>query len=362
MLESLIIYLIVNIVIFILYTIVIKSSINSYIKTFLIFIILGLLSLFIGLRYEVGTDYENYYRAVVEFNPSLIEYLKTGEIEISVFFIRYISYIFDSPPLFFVLSAFITLIFIHFAIKRFFINDHVAFFIYLFTFFPDSMNLVRQMIALSIVLLAIGLIKDNKRILAIIMILLATTFHSTAILSIAFIFLDYRIYAGILKNATVKGFFIFLVFIVLPVIVINLQGILSFLNNQGLFLNYSRYAVVMQTAENREIYLKLLIAVIVFLFGKKLVEIDKFNFTLIILLLIGFFVTFSGINNPFIKRLAYYFDIVNIVLITHIYKIQNLRFNRYVVGSLILLYSISRFILVYYYLGHHEIFPYQFLS
>jgi hypothetical protein len=344
-----------------LYSVVVKSSINSSVKNFLIFIILGFFSLFIGLRYQVGTDYENYLRAVLEFDPSFINYIQSGELEISVFFIRYVAVIINFPAFFFIMSAFLTLVFVHFAIKKFFVNDNIAFFIYLLTFFPDSLNLVRQMLALSIILLAIGLIKQNKRIAALFAIIFAATFHTTAILAIAFIFLDYRIYEGILKNKSIKIVFLIFVFIGIPALVINLQNIIIFFNNRGLLTNFSRYAQVIQTAENREIYLKSLITLTVFLFSFKLIEYDNYNFNLIILLMIGFLLTFTGINNPFIKRLSYYFDIVTIILIANIYKIQKLRFNRYITGSIIFLYAFSRFILVYYYIGHNEIFPYQLI-
>ena len=249
MLESLLIYLTITIFVFLLYSVVVKSSINSSVKNFLIFIILGFFSLFIGLRYQVGTDYENYLRAVLEFDPSFINYIQSGELEISVFFIRYVAVLINFPAFFFIMSAFLTLVFVHFAIKKFFVNDNIAFFIYLLTFFPDSLNLVRQMLALSIILLAIGLIKQNKRIAALIAIIFAATFHTTAILAIAFIFLDYRIYAGILKNKYIKIVFLIVVFIGIPALVINLQNIIVFFNNRGLLMNYSRYAQVIQTAE-----------------------------------------------------------------------------------------------------------------
>jgi hypothetical protein len=361
MLESLFFYLGVNLIIYIAYAIIIKSNFNKRFKTFLIILILLFLSIFVGLRFNVGTDYENYVRGVTELDVSFVNFLKTGDLEISIFFIRLLSNYLNFTPLFFILTAFLTLFFIHLAIQKFLPNDIFGMFIYLFTFFPDSLNLVRQMVAVSIVLLALAYIKEEKRTKAILLILLATTFHATALLTLLFIILDYRIYLPILKNKTIKGTFLIIAIILIPIVVFNLQSIISFLNSMGILTSYSRYAIPIQTSQNRDIYLKVLIVGYISFYSKKLFDNDKYNFNLLILLIIGLMLTFSGFNNPFIKRLSLYFDIVNIILISKILYLHKLNFNRYFTGVLIVLYSLSKFLLVYYYLGHNEIFPFKLI-
>lgn len=180
----------------------------------------------IGLRdYNVGTDTTNYYNIVWLTNESITfdtEFLFSLLAKI----IKYLGLGYSSF-LFIIATIFILTNYI--AIKRIcnFYNSNIlyAFFTYfsMFFFLSISINIVRQGISLSFLLLAYSyLINKSNKAKVIIAAIIATFFHVTALIPILIYFVSYNKYK-ILKNE--YFYLLYIVFVILSYLNIGLLDI-----------------------------------------------------------------------------------------------------------------------------------------
>lgn len=145
-------------------------------------LIISLFTLFCGLRYDVGVDYLAYLNCYQNFNQ-LGDYV-SGKYEIAfTYLFRICNSLKLSPPFFF---GFIALIQISFFLLAFRRERYIWPWIILFFFVDDGfllwMNGLRQCIALCIWLASLYFIEEKKAIPYCALCLLATLFHSSAIL------------------------------------------------------------------------------------------------------------------------------------------------------------------------------------
>lgn len=139
-----------------------------------------ILVVFIGLREGVGTDFYSIY--VAGFN----EVIETGESRFEPGFtllIHLCAWLTKDYHLFFFLSSALTIGLSYLAIYRFSENVLLSLFILLFGgFLSYSVNAIRQMIALAIILNAVGALRDRRVLIYAAYILVAATFHVSALL------------------------------------------------------------------------------------------------------------------------------------------------------------------------------------
>ncbi|MGO5315121.1 EpsG family protein [Bilifractor sp. LCP21S3_A7] len=168
---------------------------NHYSKkrAFLV-ISLGILSITFGFRWNVGTDFFNYY-----YNISENIFNITEPINGLLYFVGRIS---GNILLTFFLYILIELIVVNQALKIYFQNDWIGIVsgmtVYLFVFFPASLNTVRESFALSFLLLAYSaaLSGDHNK-LSLISFLVAVLIHNVTIIAFVGLLLIYWGY----KNA-----------------------------------------------------------------------------------------------------------------------------------------------------------------
>ena len=162
-----------------------------------IYIVLSciLLSLLAGLRnYSIGIDtqqyFSNYY--VIGFLNNISE-ISSLRYEYGFSALCYVLNKISSNPqlLIFVTSIFINISVCTFIYKN---SDNIVLSIILyilFNFFFSYMNIMRQAIAIAIVLFGFEFLKEKKYIKYIIVVLLASFFHASALLAILMIFLKF---------------------------------------------------------------------------------------------------------------------------------------------------------------------------
>src|SRR5690625_4593512 len=168
----------------IIYVLKIEQKLKDKIFLIISFLILTFISAFRGS--EVGTDTENYigiFRLYVL--GALDPHSETGFALLN----QIISYISTHPQSIIIVSS----ILINLGIMHFIYHNSknawlsVYLYITLFYYF-FSFNLVRQFIAMSIVLFAWNFLKQGKVIRFILIVLLASTFHTTALIGLILIF------------------------------------------------------------------------------------------------------------------------------------------------------------------------------
>lgn len=154
-----------------------------------------LVAIFAGLRdYTVGRDITVYGNVIFETIShcqtfsSAMQLSSVLSIEKGYLILNFlVSRISDNPHFFYFILELITSLFIFGGISNF--KDRVSptfsWFVYLFVFYPQTLNLLRQSVALAIVFWGISLYFKNRKIMSFLVILLATMFHFSAIMGLA---------------------------------------------------------------------------------------------------------------------------------------------------------------------------------
>ena len=183
-------------------------------KTFLVISFL-LLALVAGLRNNtVGIDTFQYYKNFkVISNLSFTEF---GNLRYEYGFsllCKLLSYISLNPQI----LIFITSLFINFCVMRFiYLNSkNVSFSVYVYillNYYFSYMNIMRQAIAIAIILLFFEYLKKDEKIKFIIGVILASFFHFSAIVCLSFVFLEKIKYKKSYKYIIIPVFLILFIF------------------------------------------------------------------------------------------------------------------------------------------------------
>lgn len=150
-----------------------------------------------AFRYDVGTDYLKRYW--YDYNRT-VQGINIPNLEIGFKIIIKICIVFSKEPyiLFVICSAIIIALIMYTVITKSKNPILSVIIFFLGGFFFDSLNIMRQYIAMSIVLFAYRflLVENKKIILYILCVILAGTFHSSAYLMLILVFLPKRAYAN----------------------------------------------------------------------------------------------------------------------------------------------------------------------
>lgn len=361
--QSLIFYIVMFSISITLYYFAEKTNLSKALNIVLIISSFTVLSLVAALRYNVGTDYENYVRLIYSLNDmSFKEYIMDGNIEIGFYILRFIGFSFQSHQLTFFLSSFLSLLFIHVGLKNFSINSILPFAFYVFTIFPISFNLVRQGISICIIFAAFGFLSKRDYKKYILLTILSSLFHLTSIFTFIILLFDFRFLNGSKHQKIVIYGIIFAFISVVPMIVMNYQSIVSFLSQFAIFSDLERYTNTLSIGKNRDIVLNAIILLFILLFSYRQYRSDKNITYLLFLLLFGFILSFTGIFNPYVKRISYYFEIIYVLFFLIIIKSFKDPINRFIGKLVVLSFSVLKFVVVFYIIGNNEIFPYSFLG
>ena len=161
----------------------IQSNKGKSITKWLLAILIVGMSLFIGFRYWVGTDYGSYYRGYYLYSRlSWKELIGIDDPALRII-AKLSTYIVDSPITMFTIAAFIFCTLFTLSIYEY--SDNFLFAMILFICcgtFLEAFNGVRQATAVSIIFFGLRYIKKKKFFKYLLTVLIATLFHSTAIL------------------------------------------------------------------------------------------------------------------------------------------------------------------------------------
>lgn len=153
----------------------------------LIFSILFLVS---AMRYYVGWDYDWYHWVCGTGNKLDYQYLR---LELIPKLMIQLSWFTQSTQLFFIISSFLITFLFYISIKEN-SNDYLLSFFIFFTypfFYLDSFSIIRQWMAIIIIFYFSKYLIDKKFITFILGVIIASLFHSSAIIVLLFIPLIY---------------------------------------------------------------------------------------------------------------------------------------------------------------------------
>lgn len=352
--ASILLYLLSFILVIFIYS---KSyKVNEKYKNILKWLSFSILLLLAGMRKNVGTDYIGYINGFYLpmknysiFESFSNEYLFLIIVKIAVFFD-------DSRILFFLLNL-ITLYFISKAIERSFIKyKSLSFGIYIFIFYLETWNIMRQHICIAIFLYSLEHIYKENIFKFSIWIIIGSFIHKTILIGYPIYFL-YQIFLKQDKNKKEKYFILGIIGTVGVICLVNYVYIISFLGNVIPFFKKYNLYIQYKSSKNFIIFLKLFLLCLTLILGKKMIKINRKNNLLIFLVIIDFLLTFLGFYNIYAKRLASYFYIYYILILPQLLEL----FPKCRKVLQLLIYTIVIFlcILQYYILGFAEVIPYQ---
>lgn len=315
---------------------------------------------------SVGTDTYNYYgifRRALSCH-SFSEMLSMSDMEIGFQFYAYLcSRITSEPFIYFGFMQVLTLVPIYKSIIE--SNNSISFglFIYYFLFYNMSLNISRQSIAVSFVLLAmVYLLKGNKKSY-IIYSLLAVLFHKTAILS----FLMYGIYYFCGKYDIKRQMYIYILtmvcFIAAVYIILTYTNILNYIIGQReVYSNYIK-EVGESSVSKSSLIMYVIFSFLIYLPAKKTRNIAS-NYVFVLSILSTLMLFLSVISPPF-GRLGIYFTICYVISIPYVLSnsIIRITYKKSIIAVIYKLFVIALIFIMWYFSiimkGSHETYPYM---
>lgn len=318
-----------------------------------------------ALRYNVGTDYSSYvnmYNNIKGFNSIDFfgRYIFTYIVEPLFYYLcRFTYFIFDDPSVLFFLSELIISIFIYLGIKKFKIQKDIviAYFIFLFFFFPISLNIIRQSIAMAILFFAFSCFYNKQYKLTAIFITIAGLFHfSSFIFYVIFIFKDF-------KNKKINKYrdLIYPVLVILtPISTVVFLKLLQGINLVSFYI--SRYEIDISNSGIGFLIpiIPVVIPLLIIIYKKNLNNDRNFLHILQIYLL-NIPLAYLGYFAGYALRLSYYPKLLEIFIIPFVLsKISNQKTKIYCT-IYFCAYYLGYFIIYYMILNQNGIFPFNFI-
>lgn len=331
-------------------------------RIWIIFLIIPLFIL-VGFRgIDIGNDTGNYYRIYNTISKesilSNIDYrMESGYIIIMRFFgflgCNYLTF------------QLIVSFFIYFSLGKFLYkySENIAFSILVFIclrFMFFTMNIVRQCIAISILFYSVKYIEKKELLKFISIVILASTFHNSAIIFILFYCFSYIRFS--LRKATIFS----LIFIILGTLASPIVNIFF----EGRYIGYfdSQYS---DMDGNVAVYLQLLSYILFVLLAyftnyyKEIGHIKK-NFVMRISFtasMLAMYLGFISLNLALLDRLIAYFSVYYIIYLPSLLKY--LKRNKII---LLIGYCIFIYLFLYFYIitkyrqSWNHVIPYHFFS
>lgn len=296
-----------------------------------------------GLRYKVGTDYELY----------LMLYNNNSKVDWGFQIINYIAKLFNNPQILFFIYNFLTLFFVFKGMKNIKQSYRsLAYFCFLFIFYTSSFNIMRQMLAVSIIFYAYKYIDEKNFKKYCFWVFIATCFHNTAALCLLLYFL-----INTKNKKIVFWYMLILIFIVLNYeSLIILLGKIPFLSK---FVRYQEYTGK-QSFNNYSFYFEFIVTIYMLIFYKRLINKNQSNQNYIFMAIISLILMFTGFSNPAVKRIANYFKMSHIILLAQIPYIPKKNNDKVLNLIVVFTYSVGSFILYTFILKQADIIPYNF--
>lgn len=337
---------------------------NKILKKVNIIIIIIIMTAFAGYRDEnIGTDVLVYAKPVLNAvnNYGFSFAYQTANVECLFVVIAQIASFIDGNINTFLLliQLIMSILIIKYALyEKETKNIPLCLMTYLCMFYGIGFNLMRQSIAMLIVLYGIRFIKQNKLLKYIITIIIATLFHTTAIFMISL----YPIWTLLKKKD--KVIYKFLIIAILVVAMLFILPILNGLISLGIVPEkFVRYVYAMQESTVNIQYIltivKIILLFICYFIKSRVKDKESSNFAYF-LLVIDIVLFQLGAITPFVERISYYFGIIGYMeLLPRVYTIvKKDKFNKYSVSIIIYTVLILYFYVSFVFLGVSSIVPY----
>lgn len=319
---------------------------------------LGILIIISALRYQVGTDYNNYLDYYIVYSVLDFKDIISYANELLFILVIKIAYVFQEPQIMFAIIAFLTIYITYRAIltQKEKLSITLAFALYVFLYYMYSLNIIRQALAIAIILYSYKYILQRDFRKFLLMVIIATLFHTTALLFLPFYFLCPSKNE---KGKKLKNLIRFLTIGAIFLIITQLDVVIDLLSQIGLFSRFSLYNVMNAQGDNKQVIINTILLLVFILYSKPLIKYNEDNRMYLFLYIVGYVLTLAGFLSPYAKRMAMYFNISEIYLLSAIPRIAKTNEQKLFIGFMIIVYMLVMFVLSAYYLNLGDIIPYQ---
>ncbi len=315
-----------------------------------------------SLRYDVGTDYYNYVnlfnqQVQIPFSRFLENY-QFGQ-EIGFYLLIKMSNIITGDVKFlFAFMSTMTVLFLYLGLRKMPIKHYaLVYLMFLFTLFPNSLNIVRQAAAVSIFFYAFHFIVERKLIRYSLLILLASTLHVSA-LALLPLYLINRIIRPVgdrFSRAHIRVGIIALAISLAVPLALKVAG------NLAVFSRYDLYQSFTGSGGNYTFGLKIVIAFLCILFIRHLKVKSEIKMYLLFFTILEILLLSLGFTSSFTKRIALYFSPFSLLLLSSIPEAFEERSAKLASYGMILMYGVMFFYISFFVLGQADITPYRFI-
>ncbi|MBQ3470523.1 EpsG family protein [Candidatus Saccharibacteria bacterium] len=294
-----------------------------------------------GLRFNVGTDYSSYYNY----------YMHGSFVDPGFYLISSIARMFDNCQVMFFIYNALTLLFVFLGIGNMKKECRpIAYLCFLFLFFTTSFNAMRQMLAVSIVFFSYKYAMNKKILSFVILTLIASLFHITAIFGLI-IYPLLRIKRRAIKVAAS---------VAVLCVAIGCQGVIGGISELSAFEHFSMYQNYNGSGfSNASFFFELLVLAYLASFYRQIAKKDESFAGYFFVYFVGVILLLTGFYSPFVKRIALYFTISSITLLPVIpFSCKNGK-DKMLNQVIIVAFIMSRFIVQSFLLGQADIIPYN---
>lgn len=332
-----------------------------------------LLVLLASLRSEtVGFDVQVYVKKLflsAQNSTSLYYFLQKGTwLEPLYSIVVYLAAkIFGTLQGVFFLNEILVIYFVYKSLWKCRYKLDIAFAVLIYTtvFYGQTYNTIRQQIAMSMVLYAFTFFKENEKLVALFVLILATGFHSSAVVAVIIFLLYWILPKEKWKNIRILLLFMMLIFTVwydkILLFLMRITGIFkeSYVSTNYLFNPYFLNGKINFPITDLVLWGVLLIISYINYLSKK----DDSVFWLYISL-VCFLEPVIAIRAWHVKRLFWYFEILSLFSFSDKRRIPvkaTLK-NRIIYKSLMMIFFIIYFVIMYIFLSDTSagIYPYTF--
>lgn len=372
--NSIMLYTITLLISMVLLLFVGKLKLKNKISLLLSLCLVALpLAVLAGMRYGVGTDYFSYLRKfeyVQTFSWTQCFYQHETEILFALI-IKATYAVTKSYEFIFFFVELLTLVVGLFAIYR--IKDKIdilySFFIYYILVYHQSYNIMRQTLAMSVVLLGLTYLIERSYKKYILVVVIASFIHTTALMCLVFLFVPIILRKNIeasrdkmiaKSNLNIKLMLFYLIILMSPII----EGqLLKIIININVFSSYVQYINSSAKIGIGTVVIATLMIAPVYMRGNRYAsnnnkdEIGILKDTLLLYLPLSF----VGYYASWASRLSAYPQMVLVLLLPMLFKKNVIRYTP-ILKIYYMIYLTGNFVYEFWFLNYHQTFPYTFLK
>jgi hypothetical protein len=310
-----------------------NKSYNPYIYvSFILLLLVGV------LRFDVGTDFMPYYRF---FNSGSFF---DGRFEIGYSILNYLTAkVFGGSQAIFIVTHTIIMVLAYLSIDKYSLDKKFSILLFVFGFFFfDAMNGIRQYIAVLICLYGHGFLTDRKTIKFIIITLIATTFHYSALITL--ILIPLRKYKLTKMNVVLMYISVLLFNVFYQPVISYIFRIINLIPYISRYSIYESYLANDVTSKPYDFIVYSLILILSYLASKnKISKLTNFNLYSNSLVL-SIFLKGIALKFNLIDRVGIYFSIYIILLLPMIFESLKFKDKRMIKYVLIVLFAAYCFV------------------